>query len=240
MTSKRIRGLAFLALGWLTLGRPPQAAAQCVGLTPLGRVNSVGGNPFQAEVNLLFPNAQSLESRTVIVARDIQGRVRTDQPMGTFKVTAPSGQATEVERHSIEICDPVGKQTITLDTLTKTAMVQRMPSGNLQRSQATSGVTRSFCDLELRLGASLLDVEAIRDLGHKMIAGVDAHGVLERRATSERQLWCSDELEAMVLMVMTTGGIKPAFDFAMTNIQRGEPAAELFAIPADYRVVERR
>jgi hypothetical protein len=43
----------------------------------------------------------------------------------------------------------------------------------------------------------------------------------------------------MVLLVMDTDAKKEVFHFAMTNIQRGEPAAEMFAIPADYKVVER-
>jgi hypothetical protein len=106
------------------------------------------------------------------------------------------------------------------------------------------GVTRSFCELELRLDATLPNVERV-DLGHSTIEGVDAHGVMERRTNpngstnNERQLWCSAELEAMVLLVMETGANKEVFHFAMTNIQRGEPAAGLFTIPADYKVVER-
>jgi hypothetical protein len=236
MSSVRIRGLAALALGFLVVGTAPRAAAQCVGVTALGRVNSVSGNPFQAEVNTVFP--QSLEPKATIVARDGQGRVRVDQPMGRFKVTPPSGQETQVDLHSIEICDPVSRQTITLNTLNKTAVVQHWPPLKLQRARPMSEVTRSFCEVELHMGANLPNVEPV-DLGHKTFAGVDTHGVLERRTNSERQLWCSDELEAMVLLVMDTDAKKEVFHFAMTNIQRGEPAAEMFAIPADYKVVER-
>jgi hypothetical protein len=89
----------------------------------------------------------------------------------------------------------------------------------------------------------------LEDLGHRTIEGVD-HGVMEKRSSntgnggpestsSERQLWCSEELGATVLLVMDTPEKKGVFHFAMTNIQRAEPPVALFSIPADYNVLER-
>jgi hypothetical protein len=246
MSSLWLRGLAGLALTLLAAGTPPQAAGQC--MTVLGRVSDVTGNPFQAEVNTKDLQFSQSRPKPVMVARDSQGRVRIDNSLGTFKVKAASGQEAEVDRHSIEICDPVSGETITLDTLNKTATVQHLPS-LYQRSRPMSGLMRSFCELQLHLGASDPNVELV-DLGHRTIEGTDAHGVMERRTNpaatgsigsvnNERQLWCAEELEVMILLVMDTPEKKDLFHFAMTSIQRGEPPAGLFAIPADYEVLER-
>jgi hypothetical protein len=165
--------------------------------------------------------------------------VRIDTAAGTFRVKEPSGRETEIERHFIVVCDPVSMKTITLDTLNKTATVTRLLPSTPQRS-------RPFCDAELRLGLNQPDVK-IEDLGHRTIEGVDAHGIMELRSRangvptsndSETQHWCSEELGAMVLLVMDTPQKKGVFHFAMTNIQRAEPPVALFSIPADYKVLE--
>jgi len=238
-----IGGVAGLALSLLAAGSPPLAAGQCDGITVIGKVNSVNGNPFQAEVNAISPNGTQQASRpqepnSVAVMRDSQGRVRVDSPGGKFEVKGQSSKHTEVDRRDIYICDPVGHETISLDTWNKTAIVQSLPPLEIQRARSLTGVIPSFCEAQLHLRANLPNVE-IDDLGHRTVEGVDAHGVKETRSSSERRLWCSDELGAMVLLEMDTPEKKGVFHFAMTNIQRLEPAAALFAIPSDYKIVER-
>ncbi len=77
-------GIAGLSVSLLAAGTARRAAAQCGGVTMLGTVESVSGNPFQAEVvttpvptraapNLL--NLQHPELKPQLVARDGQGRV---------------------------------------------------------------------------------------------------------------------------------------------------------------------
>lgn len=243
MTSVWVCGVAGLTLSLLAAGSPPLAAAQCGGFTVIGRVNSVTSNPFQAEVNAFTaPETQQAsrpeEPKPVRVMRDSQGRVRVDSPAGRFEVQGQSVENAEVDRREIYICDPVSHETIDLDTLNKTATVQKLPPLELQRTRPLMGAVPSFCEVQLHLGTNLPNVE-VEDLGHRTIEGVDARGVMERRSSSERRLWCSDELEAIVLLEMDASEKKGVFHFAMTNIQRTEPAATLFAIPSDYKILER-
>src|SRR5215470_16905188 len=132
MSGVWIRGIVGLAL---VAGMAQIGAAQCSMLTSLGRVESVSGNPFQAEVNLMASHKQL---KSELVARDNKGRVRIDTTTGTFKVKEASGREAEVERHVIEICDPVSLKMIALDTLNKTATVSKLSFVSPQRS-------RPFC-----------------------------------------------------------------------------------------------
>jgi hypothetical protein len=244
-----------LALGLLATGAPRKCSAQCAGVIALGGVSSMSGNPLQAEVKTTRnPEARSLSplvgEKPQLVARDSQGRVRVERDLGAFKVQGEGGQETEVERHLISICDPVSQELITLDTLNKTATVQK-PLGRWNQRTETPGATKpNFCDRQLRLGINLPNVQR-ESLGHQTIQGFDAQGVLEKRTmamqangatespTIETQIWCSEDLGAVVLRVMGNSQKNGTQQIAMTNIQRVEPDAGLFVTPADYKVVER-
>lgn len=56
---------------------------------------------------------------------------------------------------------------------------------------------------------------------------------------SVAEVWCSDELGALVMQVRQTGVMGQKTETKLTKIARGEPDAVLFQIPADYRIVER-
>jgi len=235
---------------------PLRAFAQCSGPVGLGGVSSMSGNPFQAEVKQTFINhsttvVHNLLPMVQFVARDTQGRVRIDRSGGKFKVQNGSDEGTEQEQHHISICDPVKQESILLDTLNKTATVQKssFPSGSL-RGPALPAAVANFCSRHLVLGAHLPGAET-EDLGHRTIEGIDAEGVRTKRAfpmvtngTTTSQLnvtetWCSEELGAVILRVSGTEEKGDTLSTAMINIQRGEPDPLLFQIPPDYRVVER-
>jgi hypothetical protein len=57
--------------------------------------------------------------------------------------------------------------------------------------------------------------------------------------TSETQIWCTEELGAVLLRVMGSAEKKRTMQIAMTNIQRVGPDPALFTIPPDYKVIER-
>jgi hypothetical protein len=239
---------------------PIKTAAQCFGGLPfLGQVSGMTGNPFQAEVKQTFLTqntslVQNLEPRTQQVARDSQGRLRTDFSAGKYKVQNGPAAGTEQEQHHITICDPVKGEWISLDTLNKTATIQKV---NLRATPPKALQTTdlpSFCSRQLRLGVSFPGSQT-EDLGHRTIEGMDAQGVLSRQTmqngftsgtttsvqetTSETESWCSEELGAVILRVIGTEKKGNTQTISMVNIQRGEPDATLFEIPPDYRIAER-
>ena len=92
---------------------------------------------------------------------------------------------------------------------------------------------RSSCQAALRS----VSKENLEDLGQQTIDGIGAQGL--REWPTESELWCSDELNTVVLIKFK---VKPEHygvsRIAMTNIQLIEPNPELFAIPADYKFVK--
>jgi hypothetical protein len=240
---------------------PLKTAAQCFGSLPgLGSINSMPGNPFQAEVKQKFlsdnpPVTRVMEPRHGAVARDSQGRLRTEWSAGKFKVQNGPGAGAEEEQRHITICDPVKGESISLDTLNKTATVsKRTARVALSKTAASPAWIPSFCAVQFRVPSHLPGIEA-EDLGHRTVEGMEAVGVLQKRAlqvagntggnsnfkrrTSVTELWCSEELGAVILRIMGTEEKGDNQSFALVNIQRGEPDAGLFQIPPDYRVLER-
>ena len=112
----------------------------------------------------------------------------------------------------------------------------------------------SFCAAQLRAGVVLPGTET-QDLGHRTVEGLDAVGVLQKRAlqiasntgensgfkprSSVTETWCSEDSGAVILRIIGTEERGDNQSFAMVNIQRGEPDAALFEIPPDYRVLEK-
>ena len=187
------------------------------------------------------------------MARDSQGRVRTDNSAGMYKAKSPESQQTEFERHIIWICDPVSKNSIRLDTGDKTATIQRpLPRPPRLLPLPVVDDQRSFCTrlFESRKGLRYTRTE---DLGHQIIEGFDAVGLREwpgslrptnaetQAAFSYKDMWCSDQLGAVILQWHVTANAKFSnkSDTLMRKIQRTEPNPSLFQIPSDYTILER-
>jgi hypothetical protein len=248
---KQIIGTASL-VAMAVLFSPPPAASQCGGTTlAFNNVAPMSGNPFQAEqvmsratpgLPLTAPVGRSPER----IARDGQGRVRVDRVTGKYAVKSGQEAGSEVEQHAIVICDPLSQTMTQLDTLNKTALIFHAAS-RLVTPRLTG--PQSLCQQQLARVPRLPGAKS-EDLGHQRIQGVDAAGIrittpslrVELTTSNVREEWCSEELGAMVLQVQystNAGKTGPKFETAMTNLQRGEPDAALFEIPADYAVSER-
>jgi len=248
-----------LAAGTLVvvLCQGPAASAQCSSATlQFGNVSLQRGNPFQGEYStsmtpaplagMTLPTAPALHS----VARDSEGRVREERFAGKFKVKTSDGVETEQEQHLITICDPVVQKMIRLDTLNKTATVMGprlaipRPGFPLQRA------AQPFCSTFLKR-YSLLSRMQSEDFGSQTISGVDAQGlrtwmVLDantgtgaQRAPSYQDHWCSEELGAIVMQAFASSAGGRHSEMILKNIERREPDAALFQIPADYTIEER-
>jgi hypothetical protein len=136
---------------------PAKAAAQCFGSLPgLGTINSMTGSPFQAELKQTFLSnnpqiSEVIEPRHAGVARDSQGRIRCEWSNGQFKVQSGPRTGTQEEQNDITICDPVKGETISLDTLNKTAIIyKRTVLGAPPKTHFSPAWIPSFCAAQLR------------------------------------------------------------------------------------------
>jgi len=225
------------------------AHAQCgINTRSYGQAAIVQGNPFQAEIEVTRSNRplipeSSMHPRLETVARDGEGRVRLEHVTGRFKHDTGSEAGTEAEERFIDICDTTAETLTRIDTLNATAKIlHARPSAPSRFSS-----TRTFCSMQVPFGHN--PNVAKENLGDQIIEGVSTHGV---RVTIKsllggsdasagetiQEIWCSDELEAVVLRTTenTTSGFKTAI--AMRKIERVEPDPALFQIPADYAVTE--
>lgn len=233
-----------VAVCLLLLALTSFAHAQCgVNSIGFGDVALVPGNPFTAEI--VFTSSGKPDAVTSLspshpesVARDSQGRVRTDRVAGQFKRDNGPEAGTKIEQHLIMICDPLAQTLTEIDTLSATAKIRHsQPSATSAPSQ------RTFCSSRLPSGRN--DRVGAEDLGDQTIEGVLAHGVRitmpmlgasSGESTSER--WCSDQLAAVVLTVSQSAHSEVKLVRGMRNIERSEPDPTLFQIPADYAVTE--
>jgi hypothetical protein len=248
----RKTGLVLVAvLGIAALCCPRRTDAQCRGNTlAFENVATVPGNPFQAErvttrTGSATTTATSLQVPPQLIARDVQGRVRIERVTGKYTIKSGPEAGKEVEQHAIIICDPLNETITQLDTLNKTARIFHSATGPTRR------LLRPFCDMNRNLLRS--PSSQAEDLGHRVIAGVDAQGVRTSTASSmsgtagvtvttnyaAREEWCSDELSAMVSEVFYDGSSEAKTEIALTKLERREPDAALFEIPIDYQVSER-
>jgi hypothetical protein len=223
---------AALTLTLLAVGTVQRAAAQC--MSTLGSVGDARGKPFQAEVHefvptLTFHVVPLFHEKRSLVARDSEGRIRTEIWIGIIEMDPDTGRESNHRRLLVEICDPVGLKSIWLDPLSKTARAWRLPSPK-------NMVVRNFCEPRSDATQSFPPILERQDLGHRMIEGVDAQGVTERSEADETQRWCAGELETTLLEIRTTQrGVQHRT--AISNIQRMEPDPGLFVIPAGYKVL---
>ncbi|MGH9747305.1 MAG: hypothetical protein ACRD59_14505 [Candidatus Acidiferrales bacterium] len=229
------------------------AHAQCGPATVgYGNVGIVANNPFHAEVIVTrtgFPDLAAIpEHPPELVARDSQGRVRTERVVGMYKRDTGPERGTKVEQHLIMICDPVAQTLTQIDTLNATAKIihSRTISSNQQRLIPAPAGT--FCASRLLLNRpGHADGE---DLGDKTIEGVQAHGerfsvpmpsaptTSDSSANSTSDRWCSDDLSAVVLTTTDNPKSGAQSTVAMQKIERSEPDPSLFQIPPNYAVSE--
>jgi len=224
-----------------------------LGTKPLEVGKPVTGAPYSAEITTeivqQLADGNRIERRsTSSVARDGEGRVRREQQVMAIGPILPAGRA-----QIVTIDDPVAKVHYSLDADRKVAIQLPMPiaakfDGPGPGSAAV--VARTGKDqlvAGLRVGGRDATEERTETLGTREMEGVMAEGT---RATitipagaignqspieivSER--WYSPELQTVIF----SRRADPRFGettYRLTNIVRAEPAAELFQVPADYKL----
>jgi hypothetical protein len=218
------------------------ANAQCLGMTGLGSIASVPTRPFEAELYMsvalpwqMFPVPD--ERKLGTVARDGQGRVRTDVYYGTYSAD-PKVATKQVE--VIDICDPVSLRSITMHPSNKTAIVRTLIPQSIRNASVAESLS-GFCKANFQvIQAAPRDLNH-DDLGKRLINGVSAGGIAVWETANAgilTEYWCSEDLQAMVKRATRYTDDESRLDvFELNNIKRVEPDRGLFVIPPDYQIV---
>jgi hypothetical protein len=210
----------------------------------------VTGTPFSATST--STTNQTLQDGTTInrtaqgaVYRDSQGRSRREV---SFTGVGPL-EASGGTHKMIAIFDPVAGVHYMLNPDKKVAHKMTLPAkggaaGTADKAQAFEQKMQARQQQEEASGA--LKVES---LGTQVVNGVNAQGTRTTHTIAAGEIgnsapiqvvserWYSPDLQTVVKSTRTD----PRFGtttFSLSNIQRTEPAATLFAVPADYAVKE--
>jgi len=211
----------------------------------------VTGAPFSAvaisETSRTLADGNHISRKTQTnLFRDSHGRFRKEVTLPAIGPLATSGGP----RSFLMINDPVAQQNFILHPEEKTAEKMGQPFGRMkggtpgERHGAWKGNAESW---EAKAAASGNFKK--EDLGTQTIAGVSAQGTRYTRIIPAGQIgnekpitivsehWYSNDLQVTVMSKRSD----PQFGettYTLTNIQRAEPAASLFAVPSDYTVQE--
>ena len=235
-------------------GGPPPPDAMVPGGPMGGRMEILGfgemhpgavvsGAPYTAvavlESKQTLADGNSINRRTQTnIYRDAQGRTRRETTLPAVGPLAASGQP----KTFIMIFDPVSSTAYVLHPDTKIA--EQLPSHKGAKRAGGDFQGKFDAHVQKEIADGSLKKE---DLGVQAINGISAQGTRYTHTipagqmgnekaivvTSER--WYSPDLQ---IVVKTTRN-DPRFgetSYTITSLQRQEPAATLFAVPADYTV----
>ena len=208
-----------------------------------GRV--VKGAPYAAQAVTQFTQTLAdgnhiQRTTTASVARDSEGRTRTEQSMAAIGSLTGSDNTSK----AIFIHDPVAAVSYALDPASHSARRTAMPTPRVRQAPAGTEAVRS---------SRYHDMAALKseDLGTQIVNGTTAQGkrmthtIPAGQAGNEKAIdivtetWYSQELQTVV-MSKTTDPRTGESLFKLNNVSRAEPDPALFQVPADYAVTEGR
>jgi len=226
----------------------------------------IAGAPYSAEAVSEF--VQTLGDGTRITRRsstqcyrDGQGRTRRELGLAPLGGMSQTG---EPPRH-ITIHDPVAKLVYMLNPADKTARKMPMPGEGgkamawVEHSESGSaGIKKEVFEKHIELRTASGQAGAImyseapgqtEQLGKQTIEGVVCEGTRATRSIPAGQIgndrpiqivterWYSPDLQTVV-MSRITDPLNGDVTYKLTAINRAEPPADLFQIPADYTVMQ--
>jgi hypothetical protein len=226
---------------------------------------TIAGAPYSAQiqtqhVQTLADGNRIVETTQGSVARDSQGRVRRDETLSGF----PGAQGDAP--HLVFIDDPVAGVHWNLDAHTKTAFKMPFARVTSTAGNVTFNVSAPpppgpdkvfFYSSEVMPKANVRiitrtqgfsDSQGVKtDLGTDTIEGVKAQGTKVTRTIpagsmgNEQPLvittetWYSPDLKVLVMSKTSDPRIGET-TYKLTDIQRAEPASDLFDVPADFMI----
>jgi hypothetical protein len=227
---------------------PFGAAMELMGFEGMHGGKVVKGAPFSAtatsEMTQTLQDGSTIHRTSqVTMYRDSQGRSRHEATFNGFGPLTPAGAPKNV----VYISDPVAGTHILLDKENKIAHQMPFrthgPAGQSSSPDATFE-SRNQEREQKEIAAGLLKKES---LGTHTINGVVAEGTRTTRTIPVGQIgnekalqvvserWYSPDLQIVLKSTRTD----PRFGtttYTVNNIQRTEPAASLFTVPADFTV----
>ena len=220
----------------------------------------VKGAPFSAEsttehVQRLGDGNRMVRSSSAKLYRDAVGRTRREHETSRNRGVGPDGQPSRL----IVITDVVARVNYIIETHTGIARKRQLPPQTVMDAmQRTQGNTRfgvlmptsAVRRREAQGDNAPPPPKPVREkLDSQVVEGVMAEGTRttltipagefdnEQPMVISHEEWYAPELQMIVLMKHND----PRFGettFKLTNILRGEPAADLFQPPAGYSVVD--
>lgn len=207
----------------------------------------VTGAPYSAvaitETRQILADGNTISRKVQAnVFRDSQGRTRRET---TLTGVGPLA-ATGASRTFVRIYDPVAGTAFVLHQGTKVAEKLRVPPGERKHPADLQGKFNARMQAEIANGSLKKE-----DLGVQTMNGISAQGTRFTKTIPAGQMgndkpiiitnerWYSPDLQIVVKTVKND----PLFGettYTVTNIQKQEPAAALFVVPADYTVKQGR
>lgn len=173
--------------------------------------------------------------------RDSQGRVRKEVTISGFAPLAASGEP----KSFVVINDPVANTNFVLHPENKIAENVGHPFRKMKELAKGGAIEdRRQAREQQEIASGILKKE---DLGTQVIGGVSAQGTRVTKTIPAGQMgnekpilivhetWFSNDLQMVVMSKRTNPWIGET-TYTLTNIQRTEPAAALFAVPSDFTV----
>jgi hypothetical protein len=240
----------FLLITIPTLGQTtPALAARSEGGCPLTGRN-VAGAPYSAVQETI--RSQTLADGTHIerqqqrmqVFRDSEGRTREE----FYQVLGPAG-AQEEFLSNIMIMDPVDCVVYNLEVANHVARVRKLSQSaetqaarSVEQTKIVTGqVQHHTIPEELRpktsteqIGTDSIEGLAVEGKRVSTTFPVGSQGN-DRPIVTTREVWTSPELKVTVLE-KTSDPRSGDTTRRLTNISRAEPSADLFRVPADYKI----
>jgi hypothetical protein len=232
---------------WMT---PPMGERiELLGFEGMHGGKVVTGAPFSAvgvsETTQTLADGNHITRKTQTnLFRDSQGRFRKEITLSGFGPLAASGQP----KSFVIVHDPVASASFVLHPDTKVA--EKM-TGHGMKGHG-KGAMKDAIKGKIDARQQELMAEGnlkTEDLGTQTVAGVPAQGTRITRTIPAGQMgnekpiniiserWYSNDLQMVVMSTRTDPRIGTT-TYTLTNIQRSEPNASLFSVPADYTVQE--
>jgi hypothetical protein len=224
-------------------GGPVGGRMEILGFGEMHPGKVVAGAPYSAvaviESNQTLGDGNAINRKVLTnVFRDSQGRTRRETTLPAVGPLAASGQP----KTFIMIFDPVASTGYALHPDSKIAEKLPAPPGGGTNSSQMQAKFESRMQQEIANGTLKKE-----DLGVQVINGLSAQGTRYTRTIAPGQIgndkaivivserWYSPDLQIVVKSTRTD----PRFGqttYTLTNLQRTEPAATLFAVPGGYTV----
>ncbi len=236
---RRIFPALWFYLALLAMATAPGLAAQAargIFVTPIPNAPFSGTVAVARTIRQADGSVLELTS-TREIARDNQGRIHNE-----FRPLVAASMKMTLPVTVVHLYDPQNRMSAYLYPLQRTyrmTIVNRPPStdtlDDFASSSAQSLPPSQFTKQE--------------DLGHRSIAGLQAHGVRVTQTLSAEasgtgsevvvtdEYWYSEDLR-INLEVAHSDSRTGNFSARVTEIRRTEPDAGLFSIPADYQMAD--